>query len=115
MQFSGFLLKKKKKKKKMYFPSIVGVFHLLSFEGLDSWKDIGCISFCHGIFWFHHLWQLRVLLGIVVQATILSAKFPSLLWTPAHISFLSKICSKSSVRKQLMLLTFILTSPICYG
>ena len=37
------------------FHLCVGVFPLLSFEGLDSWKDIVCICFYHGILWFLHL------------------------------------------------------------
>jgi hypothetical protein len=35
---------------------IVGVFHLLSFVGLDLWQDIVSILFCHEISCCLHLW-----------------------------------------------------------
>jgi hypothetical protein len=38
------------------FPPCVGVFHLLSCELVDLWKDIVLIWFCHVIPWFLHLW-----------------------------------------------------------
>jgi hypothetical protein len=38
------------------FRSCVDVFPSLSFEGLDSWKDIVWIWIYHGILWFLHLW-----------------------------------------------------------
>jgi hypothetical protein len=37
------------------FPPCVEVFHLLSFMGLDLWKDIVKICVIHGISWFVHL------------------------------------------------------------
>jgi hypothetical protein len=30
---------------------------MLPFVGLDLWKDIVLICFCHGIFWFIHLFM----------------------------------------------------------
>jgi hypothetical protein len=46
------------------FPPCVGVFPLLSFEGLDSWKDIVEFGFVIEYFGFS-IYGLRVLLGVV--------------------------------------------------
>ena len=52
------------------FCLFVCFFLLLSFEGLDSWKDNVWIWFCRGILWFLHLWWLRFWPGIAAWAGI---------------------------------------------